>query len=133
MPRKKKQKIKLNNTDSLEGLLQETYNDACANITAAQSVINEIGNAAEPEDVDDYSKIAKAKVDGLKVKDSSMRMKMEIAKLQSDLIKHKGVATETTNASSGGKVQLSDFKAVRKMMEENAKAAKNDETDENND
>ena len=72
-------------------------------------------------------------MDSLKVKDSSMRMKMEIAKLQSDLIKHKGVATETTNANSGGKVQLSDFKAVRKMMEENAKAAKNDENDEIND
>ena len=129
MPRKKKQKIKVNDTESLEGLLQETYNDACANITAAQSVINEIGNAAEPEDVDDYSKIAKAKVDGLKVKDSSMRMKMEIAKLQSDIIKHKGSSTEATNENGGGKVQLSDFKAVRKMMEENAKLEKNEDND----
>lgn len=130
MPRKKKQKIKTNDTDSLEGLLQETYNDACANITAAQSVINEIGNAAEPEDVDDYSKIAKAKVDGLKVKDSAMRIKLEVAKLQNDLIKHKGTVSEATQSSTGGKVSLSDFKAVRKMMEENAKKDDIDETDE---
>ena len=129
MPRKKRQKIKINDTEALEGILQETYNDACANITAAQGVINEIGNAAEPEDVDDYSKIAKAKVDSLKVKDSAMRLKLEIAKIQSDLIKNKGV-TETTNASTGDKVSLSDFKAVRKMMEENAKANEIDETDE---
>jgi len=128
MPRKKKQQIKTNDTDSLEGLLQETYNDACANISAAQNNINEMSNAAEPEDVDDLTKIAAQKTGALKIKDSAMRIKLEIAKLQCDLIKNKG-ATDTTQ-NNGGKVSLSDFKAVRKMMEENAKKDIIDETDE---
>ena len=127
MPRKKKQQIKTNNTDSLEGLLQETYNDACANITAAQNNINEMGNAAEPEDVDDLTKIAAQKTSALKIKDSAMRIKLEIAKLQSDLIKNKGTK-ETDQSGNGGKVSLSDFKAVRKMMEENSKDNEIDET-----
>lgn len=129
MPRKKKQQIKTNNPDSLEGLLQETYNDACANITAAQNNINEMGNAAEPEDVDDLTKIAAQKTSALKIKDSAMRIKLEIAKLQSDLIKHKG-ANETNQTGNTGKVSLSDFKAVRKMMEENSK---NNESNGNDD
>jgi len=129
MPRKKKQQIKTNNTDSLEGLLQETYNDACANITAAQNNINEMGNAAEPEDVDDLTKIAAQKTSALKIKDSAMRIKLEIAKLQSDLIKNKG-AKETDQSGNGGKVSLSDFKAVRKMMEENSKDNEIDETND---
>ena len=40
MPRKKRQDIKVNNNDSLEGLLQETYNDACLQINDAQKEIN---------------------------------------------------------------------------------------------
>lgn len=129
MPRKKKQQIKTNNTDSLEGLLQETYNDACANITAAQNNINEMGNAAEPEDVDDLTKIAAQKTSALKIKDSAMRIKLEIAKLQSDLIKNKGTK-ELNQSSNGGKVSLSDFKAVRKMMEENSKDKDINENDD---
>lgn len=129
MPRKKKQKIKTNDTDSLEGLLQETYNDACANITSAQSNINEMANSAEPEDVDDLTKIAKEKTSALKIKDSAMKIKLEIAKLQSDILKHKGNAGDAVSERTGGKVSLSDFKAVRKMMED--KANGNNEEDIN--
>ena len=118
MPRKKKQQIKTNDNASLEGLLQETYNDACANITAAQSNINEMGKAAEPEDVDDLTKLAKEKNNALKVKESSIKIKLEIAKLQSDIIKHSGNATEAVSERTGGRVSLNDFKAVRKMIED---------------
>lgn len=121
MPRKKKQQIKTNDNASLEGLLQETYNDACANILAAQSNINEMANAAEPEDVDDLTKIAKEKNNALKVKESSIKIKLEIAKLQSDIIKHNGNATEVTNERTGGKVSLNDFKEIRKMLDEAGK------------
>jgi hypothetical protein len=33
MPRKRKQDIRVNSNDSLEGLMQETYSDACLQIT----------------------------------------------------------------------------------------------------
>jgi hypothetical protein len=120
MPRKKKQQIKTNDTNSLEGLLQETYNDACANINDAQTTINEMANAAEPEDVDDLAKIAKEKTSALKIKDSAMRVKLEIAKLQSDIIKHSGNAQAAINERSGGKVDLNDFRTIRRMIEDSS-------------
>lgn len=128
MPRKKKQQIKTNNTDSLEGLLQETYNDACANIKDAQTAMNEMTNAADPEGVDDLAKIAKGKTDALKIKDSAIKIKLEIAKLQSDIIKHSGNAQAAMNSASHGKVDINDFKAVRKMIKD---AAEGNKTDEN--
>ncbi len=120
MPRKKKQQIKYNNIDSLEGLLQETYNDACSNINDAQNTINEMANSAEPEDVDDLSKIAKEKINALKVKDSAMRIKLEIAKLQNDIIKHKGDAQGALDERTDGKVDINDFRQIRKMIEDSS-------------
>lgn len=129
MPRKKKQEIKTNDVNSLEGLLQETYNDACANINDAQNAINEMSNAAEPEDVDDLTKIAKEKTNALKIKDSAMRIKLEIAKLQSDILKHSGNAEAAINEKTGGKVDINDFREIRKMIENTSKndAEENDD------
>lgn len=117
MPRKKKQQIKTNDVESLEGLLQEVYNDACANINDAQNTINEMANAAEPEDVDDLAKIAKAKTDALKIKDSGMRVKLEVAKMQNDTIKHKGDLSAAVNERAAGKVDINDFREIRRMIE----------------
>jgi len=130
MPRKKKQQIKLNDSSAIEGLLQEIYNDACGNIVAAQNNINEMSNAAEPEDVDDLTKIAKEKTSALKIKDSAMRMKLEVAKLQTDVLKHGGDTEKAMNEKAGGKVSINDFKAVRRMMEENSKANDTDKKED---
>lgn len=127
MPRKKKQDIEINNVDSLSGLMQETYNDACANINDAQKTINELVNSVKPEDVDDATKIAKEKTSALKVKDSAIRIKLEIAKLQNDIIKHKGDAESALNERSGGSITLDDFSKVRDMLKKNAN---NDEIEE---
>lgn len=119
MPRKKKQQVKVNNTDSLEGLMQETYNDACGQINDAQRTINELTNSAQPEDVDDLSKIAKEKSNALKIKDSAIKIKLELAKLQSDIIKHSGNLEETNSArAAGGAPTFDDFKNVRQWIEE---------------
>jgi len=126
MPRKKKQQIKTNDVEALEGLLQEIYNDACGNINEAQITINEISNAAEPEDVDDLAKIAKSKTDALKVKDSAMKVKLEVAKLQNDSIKSGGDLGNAVADRSGGKVDLNDFRAVRRMIENPSDDEKND-------
>lgn len=116
MPRKKKQDVKINNVDSLEGLCQEAYNDACAQINDAQKTINEMVNSANPVDVDDLTKIAKGKVDALKVKDSAIKIKLEIAKLQNDIIKHNGDASTAIQERSNGSVSLDDFAKVREMI-----------------
>jgi len=128
MPRKKKQDVKTNDVDSLEGLMQETYNDACANINDAQKTINELVNSVKAEDVDDATKIAKEKSNALKIKDSAIRIKLEIAKLQNDIIKHKGDAESALNERSGGNITLDDFSKVRDMIKKNAN--NNNDSDE---
>jgi hypothetical protein len=116
MPRKKKSDIKVNNTDSLEGLLQETYNDACLQINDSQKIINELTTGTVPTDVDDHTKIAKEKSGLLKIKDSGIRIKLEIAKLQSDIIKNSGDIDGAINERSNGSASLSDFKSIREML-----------------
>lgn len=128
MPRKKKQDVKTNDVDSLEGLMQETYNDACANINDAQKTINELVNSVRAEDVDDATKIAKEKSNALKIKDSAIRIKLEIAKLQNDIIKHKGDAESALNERSAGNITLDDFSKVREMIKKNAN--NNNDSDE---
>lgn len=126
MPRKRKQEVKVNNTDSLEGLMQETYNDACLQINDAQKTINELTSSATPEDVDDLTKIAKEKGSLLKIKDSAIRIKLEIAKLQSDIIKNRGDAQAAVSERSNGSASLDDFRTIREML-------KNRGTDDDND
>ena len=116
MPRKKKQDVKVNNTESLEGLMQETYNDACLQITDAQRVINELTTGVTPLDVDDHTKVAKEKAGLLKVKESGIRIKLETAKLQIDIIKNRGDVDAAVSERSNGSASISDFKSIREMM-----------------
>ena len=128
MPRKRKQDVKINNTNSLEGLMQETYNDACLQINEAQSTINELSASSTPTDVEDLTRIAKEKGNLLKVKDSAIRIKLELAKLQSDIIKHKGDVESTVNERSNGTASLNDYKSIREMLK-NGDLNKDNETD----
>lgn len=116
MPRKRKQDVKVNDTESLEGLMQETYNDACLQITDAQKTINELSVAITPQDVDDLTKIVKEKGNLLKVKDSAIKIKLELAKLQSDIIKNGGNADSAISERSNGAASLTDFKSIREML-----------------
>lgn len=116
MPRKKKTQIKINNNTSLEGLLQETYNDACSLINDSQHTINDMVNAAEPLDVDDLTKIAKEKTNALKVKDSGVKIKLEIAKLQKEILKNSESGDSTIVNSTSESVSLDDFRDVREQM-----------------
>ena len=116
MPRKKKQEVKVNNNESLEGLMQETYNDACLQINDAQKTINELAASATATDVDDLVKIAKEKGGLLKVKDSAIRIKLELAKLQSDIIKNRGDVESAISERSNGSASLNDFRTIREMF-----------------
>ena len=126
MPRRKKQEVKVNDTESLEGLMQETYNDACLQISQAQSTINELTTGTQPQDVEDATKIAKEKGGLLKVKDSAIRIKLELAKLQSDIIKNRGDVDAAIQEKSNGKASLDDFKSIRELLK-NDKDIKNEE------
>ena len=128
MPRKKKQDVKVNNVESLEGLMQETYNDACLQINDAQRTINEL-SASVPQtelDVDDLTKIAKEKGSLLKVKEAGIRFKLELAKLQSDILKNRGDIDATmAERTSHGAPSMDDFKSLREAL----KRDKNNETE----
>jgi len=118
MPRKKKQDVKVNNTESLEGLMQETYNDACLQITDAQKTINELSTSIPQTDldVDSLTKIAKEKGGLLKVKEAGIRIKLELAKLQSDILKNRGDVDTALSERSGGSASINDFKSIREML-----------------
>lgn len=132
MPRKRKQDIKVNNTNSLEGLMQEVYNDACGQINDAQRTINELQTSTTPEDVEDATKIAKVKIDAQKIKDSGIKIKLEVAKLQSDIIKHSGNTEKAVEERYEGKAQIKDFKAIRDMINNQANGIEDDNEDNNN-
>ena len=119
MPRKRKQDVKVNNNESLEGLMQETYNDACLQINDAHKNINELAASATATDVDDLVKIAKEKGGLLKVKDSAIRIKLELAKLQSDIIKNRGDVESAISERSNGSASLNDFRTIREMFKKN--------------
>lgn len=120
MPRKRKNEIKVNDVSSLANLMQETYNDACLQITDSQKTINELSIAAQPEGVDDLTKIAKEKGGLLKIKDSAIKIKLELAKLQSDIIKNQGDVESTMSERTGGKATPVDFKSIREMLKNNS-------------
>jgi hypothetical protein len=129
MPRKKKTDIKVNDNNSLENLMQETYNDACLQITDSQKVINELTVGVIATDVDEHTKIAKEKANLLKIKDSGIRLKLELAKLQSDIIKNRGDVDSTISERSGGTASTSDFKSIRDMIKNNAGLGPENETE----
>ena len=121
MPRKRKHVIKIDNIESLQSLMQEVYHDACGQIQDAQNVINVISSGSTPVDVDDYTKIAKSKTDALKIKDSAIKLKLDVGRLQNDVIKNNGELPEAVtkaNESAGGGASLDTFSKLRKMAEE---------------
>jgi hypothetical protein len=127
LPRKKKQDVKINDSTSLEGLLQETYNDACLQITEVQSVINELSANVNAETsrqdndltIEDLTKIAKEKGGLLKVKDSAIRTKLDIARLQSDIIKNSGNAAAAVTETTQGVASLDDMQSIRDWVKNN--------------
>lgn len=127
MPRRIKQKIEINSSDSLSGLMQETYNDACLQIIDTQKTINELVLTIQPEDIDDITKVAKEKSNLLKVKDSAIRIKLEIAKLQSDIIKNKGDVDATiTERTNSPLASTKDFKSIRELLKNSASEEETD-------
>lgn len=124
MVRKKKQVIKVNNTDSLESLLQETYSDACDQITDAQANITELRTSTDPEDVRDHTEIAAQKTNALKIKDSAIKIKLEIAKLQNEILKNSGDVAKVIENEVSAAPTNDDFSKIRKMIEAANSASK---------
>lgn len=119
MPRKKKQDIRVNDSSSLESLMQETYNDACNQILDAQKVINELTVSAEPEDIRGHTDIASQRTNALKIKDSAIKIKLDLAKLQNEILKHNGDIEKPLGAESHGSASVDDFSKIRDIFKKN--------------
>ena len=109
-----KLKIDLNNEQTIKDLLQEAYNLANEQVIRTQNEINKMANATRLQDtvMDEKAKYGKVINDYLKIKDSAIRAKIEIAKLLSDIITHNG------NISEGGASQTFDFTKIKQMVKE---------------
>lgn len=97
----KKIKIKLNNPARLEDLLQELYSEACQNIEQIQTEMNKLSNSIRLNDeiMDAKTKYAKAMNDYIANKGKAINIKLDIAKLMSEVIKYQGNVGKTLNES----------------------------------
>lgn len=97
----KKLKIKLNNPARLEDLLQELYSEACQNIEQIQNEMNKLSNSIRlnEEIMDAKTKYAKAMNDYIANKGKAINIKLDIAKLMSEVIKYQGNVNKTFNES----------------------------------
>ena len=126
MARSKKQKIEINSNSSLQGVMQEVYNNACNQIQDAQKVVNELTASVTAEDVDDITIVAKATTDALKLKDSAIKIKLDVGKLQSDIMKYSGNMDEVMTNNNTQLVTSDNFSQVREMIKNADKIVKND-------
>ena len=71
----KRYKVKLDNKENIEELLQEIYNEACKNIEEAQVEINKISESTDltEEILDGKAKYAKAINDFITTKDKKRK------------------------------------------------------------
>ena len=92
-------KVKLNNLDKIEQLLQETYDLACQQHKHLQDEINKISNTTvlNDLDIDGKEKYAKIMSNYITLQQKSISQKYDIAKLMSEVIKHAGNINEALN------------------------------------
>ncbi len=119
MGRPKKTKIKLNG-DSLEGFMQEIYNDCINVMNAARKELNERKTRTDVEDVSDEYQIGKVNNETLKVIDSMIDKKLSLAKLQTQLIGGKAKSEDVNSNSSGG-LSESDRETLREIFKNQQK------------
>jgi hypothetical protein len=114
-------KLKVNNIDKIEQLLQETYNLACQQYTVIQDEMNKVANATKVKDLDieGKEKYSKIMANYLALQQKSIVQKYDIAKLMSDIIKYNGnmddaLADSKKNNSS---LDISKLRALAKQAQ----------------
>lgn len=114
-----KVKIRINSNDKIEELLQETYNQACEQLTQVQEEMNKITKSTRLSDltIDEKSKYAKIMHDYSGDKDKAIRAKMDIAKLLIEIVNHRGSVEETLNDKAFTKQPSTlNFEALKKQL-----------------
>lgn len=125
----KKYKVKLNNVDKIEELLQENYDLACQQHTLIQNEINKIMNTTTVNnlDIDGKEKYGKIMKEYFTLQQKAITIKMDVAKLMSEIIKHHGDVNKALNDDNMKKSSL-DISKLRKLAKDvNSSASENKE------
>lgn len=115
----KKYKVKINNIDKVEELLQETYDLACQQYTTIQNEINKIMGTTTVNnlDIDGKEKYGKIMKEYFTLQQKSITIKMDIAKLMGEIIKNRGDINKTLNDDNLKKSTL-DITKLRKIAKD---------------
>lgn len=111
-------KIHVNNSESLEILLQKIYDECDMEMNQAQNSINTLRNSTTLiyEGMDAKAKYSKAINDMLSIKEKMLRLKIDISKVLSEVIKFNGdVNKAMNNIETEG---TWDVEAIKKQIDE---------------
>ena len=124
----KKYKIKLNNVNKIEELLQETYDLACQQYNIIQLEINKITNTTTVNnlDIDGKEKYGKIMKEYFTLQQKSITIKMDVAKIMSEIVKHNGDVNKALNDDSIKKSSL-NLTQLRKIAKDVNTASDNNQ------
>jgi hypothetical protein len=120
----KRLQIKLNSTEKIEQLLQESYDLTCKQINDIQNEMNKLSNSCNLADVtiEEKTKYAKAMNDFMGSREKAITKKFDIAKLMAEIVKHNGDISGTLNdkdamKNMGKSFNISELRrAVKEQM-----------------
>jgi len=118
MPRPKRKNVALEK-ESIEQLLQESYNEACENRTKAISMLNK--QLRDVNDNADIQQVGKINNELLRIIDSSISKKLDIVKLQITLVKS-GDEGETSSIN----ISDEDKQLIEDMIKQSEKVGDGD-------
>ena len=115
MPRPKRKNVHLHK-ESIEQILQESYNETCENRSKAIQMLNK--QLRDVSDNTDIQQVGKVNNELLRIVDSCISKKLDIVKLQISLVKTDSTTSET------GPVQIYD--EDKQMIEDMIKNSEED-------
>lgn len=126
----KKYNVKLNNLDKIEQLLQETYDLACQQHNSIQNEMNKIMNTTVVNnlDIDGKEKYGKIMKEYFSLQQKSIALKMDVAKLLTEVAKNHGDIKASIDNISKGPTTL-NIASLRKLASD-VKTAANADTEE---
>ena len=97
-------KLKLNNINKIEELLQEMYDESCENIKVIQDNMNRLTSSVSlnEEPMESKAKYGKVMNDFLTNRNKAISTKLDIAKLMSEILKYNGNIDKASKEGSIG-------------------------------
>lgn len=111
MPRPKRKQVHLDK-QSIEQILQESYNETCENRSKAVQVLNK--QLRNVNDNNDIQQVGKVNNELLRIIDSSISKKLEIVKLQISLVK----SEDSSESTSSVHLTDEDKELIQNMIKE---------------